>query len=656
MLLCTLLALSSLLHTHAQLLSVPLSSSYDCTLASGRAGNALRVQDQHQYLVSRPIPHFPGAANSLGLAQFTIAFWMQQYIKAKHPHLALYELPPTFVGDQALFGLYRYAVLSMDVGGQSTQSSINADMISDGGWHHVAISWDGTAGGITHWYVDGILETTTFVSPGYVFPTQGVISLGQGRYVGAFLGQLDEWLWFGSVLSDADRMMLTQASPSSPVDAQLASAGVFTRNNAITVYSFNQPQTLSGVETVTDCSGQGNDATIVCSTNCWPEAVVPSTAPTFSTGAKTVLMPVTGAQADYTLQLVQTSSSDPFAGSALTITALPSSGFATLYRVHPTDPTQVGAALAVNDVVQASEMNAGVGEFIAVILRLSAAFDFSASTSFTYSFTPTAPGSTQIPSRIDIGPNHAPDFRPPPGYSSVLASVLPDETEYVRTIDVDEGASIDVFPVWRRYPSVEHYAADRDADTVQVWVIAVPLEGRLFHNRTDSTDGLPINAASTAAPVLLRGLTLTFQAPVARPTLPLLNVTFLLSDGHQWAVHTSALQFRVKALPHLALVTPVNASVLQDQATLIQLDIDATPLAAFDLPFISIESLPRYGSLRQYNPDGSIGVEMGVESDPTTHRSPATISQYLTRVIGFSSFYPDAHGSWNASQLLGLCA
>jgi hypothetical protein len=246
---------------------------------------------------------------------------------------------------------------------------------------------------------------------------------------------------------------------------------------------------------------------------------------------------------------------------------------------------------------------------------------------------------------------------------------------------VDESSLTSFLPLYRMYPAAKFFAADVDGDPVEAWVVRVPGdgEGRLFHSMEDAKLGRnPILNASLDNPVRLTrpGGMMTFEAPLFRGLAAAAgggggivpNMSLLLSDGRDQALQVGVVCFRVQPVPHLPVLSSYALDAAQDNMVLLTLPVDSSPLDPNDVAFVSFADLPPAGTLYQFlaPPNASESSNKPDAFDPVLHpelvgamigdplvREGAPISQWLSSITAYSSFYPDPDGGWGPDQLLG---
>ena len=231
--------------------------------------------------------------------------------------------------------------------------------------------------------------------------------------------------------------------------------------------------------------------------------------------------------------------------------------------------------------------------------------------------------------------------------------------------------------------AAKFFAADVDGDPVEAWVVRVPGEGegRLFHSMEDAKLGRnPILNASLDNPVRLTKpggmMMMTFEAPLFRGLAAAAgggivpNMSLLLSDGRDQALQVGVVCFRVQPVPHLPVLASYALDAAQDDMVLLTLPVDSSPLDPNDVAFVSFADLPPAGTLYQFlapPPNASESLEPDDDAfDPVLHpelvgamigdplvREGAPVSQWLSSITAFSSFYPDPDGGWGPDQLLG---
>jgi len=616
----------------------------DVDAVNGRAGGAFAPQVVSTYVTtSLSSPSLPSVLTAL-----TLHMWMRSPVLLRFVQYLLLEFPDAQSADAPL-SLYTYTDQTLILNGQLVSQPLTDNSLMDGHWHHFATTWD-SATGICKFYVDGLLSMThSGVQTGQTVPLAGAtFSLAKRRWGDALLGWMDD-VGFHATMLDAVQIASLAGLPrlgtvaSAPLSTSLTS--LLATSSPIGFWRFDDLG-VSGKpgDVLADSSTNGHDFTVIGVADAaapFPVRVlVPSRAPTLTTGDRWIVLP-SGASARLVyLRLAHGNSS-----SAVRIDSLSLGSECALYEVDPVTGVQ-GAAISPPQYITASSMltDGSFGDFRVMAECTSA--PAWATHYFDYSVAPTTWSSVDtgvFPSRVRIAPNHAP-------------LQLPS-----MTITVDQSrAAADMVtvlqPLARLYPSIEEFQlADADGDDCQVYIVKTshPFHGTLkqvsANYVNETVPAINISAINYTTPLLLTSESseVAYVSPLHAAGAKLDFIQYVVVDGLSVSgVITKYLS--VTQLPSPPLVSPLSVTVEESHSLLLTLPIDDFVLGVGDAPFITITDLPQKGKLYQVNPDGSRGEQITLQPP-----FGGTISQWVINVTAISSFYSAEDGSWSDKQVLG---
>lgn len=183
------------------LVSAVVTDNVDLAEAS-IAGSALVLNGASDYALRNPVSGFPTSA-------ITVEFWMKSSDKVRRGTPFSYAVSGDF-NDANEFTIYNYNTFLIYRASQSTNTRIG---VTDGQWHHVAVTWR-SSDGDTRLYRDGELAWQGPLAPGVPLRAGGILVLGQdqdsfgGTFSGddGFEGRMDE-LRVWNVVRSADQIL-----------------------------------------------------------------------------------------------------------------------------------------------------------------------------------------------------------------------------------------------------------------------------------------------------------------------------------------------------------------------------------------------------------------------------------------------------------------
>mmetsp|Transcript_29388 Transcript_29388/g.32665 ORF Transcript_29388/g.32665 Transcript_29388/m.32665 type:complete len:1191 (+) Transcript_29388:13-3585(+) len=161
-----------------------------------RAGGWSLVVEEEQFHSETALFSAPN------IDQITVALWLKNTIPSKFGTVFQYVNKDAHTSTDA-FAIYWYFDLSVDILDQRVSLSTDSHTISDGHWHHFAVTWESTTGAMKM-YQDGQILQTSTVAVGKQIPMRGQIFLGKERYGEKFYGQLDEVVMFTKALTESE--------------------------------------------------------------------------------------------------------------------------------------------------------------------------------------------------------------------------------------------------------------------------------------------------------------------------------------------------------------------------------------------------------------------------------------------------------------------
>lgn len=148
----------------------------------------------------------------------TICFWMKSTtVGGANLHDAMMMDHRTSSGGGDVITLTENGVVSVQATSITgvKNSFAGYRWLCDGLWHHIAYLYDQGAGGSTTLYVDGTLENQGFSTDVWNWPTNQPIMLGSSwdGWWNKFDGQLDDFLVYNRILSEAEIQAATNGTP-----------------------------------------------------------------------------------------------------------------------------------------------------------------------------------------------------------------------------------------------------------------------------------------------------------------------------------------------------------------------------------------------------------------------------------------------------------
>jgi hypothetical protein len=607
----------------------------DLDASQGRGGGAFATQ-----LVSTSAtaqlnhPSLPATFDA-----FTLHMWLRSPVLNRFVQLVHLEVAPDLTGSASPMSLYTYTDCTLIINGQLISQSLSELPLLDGQWHAFAVTWD-SASGTVEFFLDGV--STMLVSgsaqQGATLPLQGAtFSIAKRRWGDGFLGSLDDVGMHRSVLSLAQIQQLAALPTlSTTADAPLSStlSTLLFSSLPVVFYRFDDPTTNGAPgATLTDSSGLGHALVVVGDAGAADpvRVIVPSRAPALASSERWITLP----SSSPTARLIMLELAHENNATGVSIDSLTLAGQCELFETDAAGAQ--GASITAPHTVAHN-----AGHPFRVLAQCTGTPSPS-TVFFDYTTTPSGGSATPFPTRVRIGPNHAP---------LQMARV---------TITVDQSrpaaALTTVLQLSNRlYPSIEEFRmSDPDGDDVQVFLVgtSAPFAGQLLQVvggvPDDSIPPINTSAVSLSSPFLVTSTQseLAYISPLTQFGEQLDNITMVLTDG------MSISELVVKRISVTRLPTPPslsahNVDVEEGHATLMTLPLDLTKADADDMPFVTISRLPSKGRLYQVLPDGSRGELISLQPP-----FGGTRSQWVSNVTAISSFYSDTSGAWSDQQILG---
>lgn len=469
-------------------------------------------------------------------------------------------------------------------------------IVTDGAWSHLAVSWTSSTGRVL-FYANGQLVGNTTTVPNLTLPPGGRFHIGYPRFLERFFGQVDEVALFKTALSDAQVAQL-YSSPANFWSA-IPSSQVFLH------YSFDQVNiTVSdpfGAQTIQDISGNG--VSLTPSSGWTSSLLVPSLAPIANGSLVNSRLNPAGNAAYF-----WKSPSAPAAAASLSIPASCAAAGLSFSQLSSAAGTARGTAISVNGAAQSLTFN---GVWV------------DAAASWTSLCNVTVVLGAETLSWL-LSPNRAP----------VLWS-------FSVSVNENDKKSISLYQTYSTdNPGVT--GVDADGDAVTVKLVSAPKVGQLVDSSNNS---------------------LVFSTPgdVIPPNFVYLatNHVFGVSDAFSFtvvdalgtaAVSAANVSLRIASLsfPPPPLDPDMKLTLNEDTFANLTLSPKFSDDSA-QSPLVFISRFPRHGKLFQVNADGSRGAQISEEQN-----SRVAVSEWASQIVSYSSQYPDASGSWAATQMLGV--
>eukprot|EP00727_Mastigamoeba_balamuthi_P012360 m51a1_g7747 putative camp phosphodiesterase a (1362) ;mRNA; r:24973-30322 len=192
----------------------------------------------------------------------------------------------------------------------------------------------------------------------------------------------------------------------------------------------------------------------------------------------------------------------------------------------------------------------------------------------------------------------------------------------------------------------QYYVVDAEGQPYDVYLTSLPAVGRVFEVVAQS-DGvvyvatLPPSSQIAAPGLVANDFRTVCYAPGEWQGVNVTSFRFVVSDGLvNSSEYTVTFVITEPVEPNKKALVSQNLSTSEDVHAL-----NLTLAADKDVsnPHFVLTSLPRYGTLRE--PSSSEAVQL---------RSRFSfVRQWATRVVNYSSFWPDALGHYDTSQMLG---
>jgi pectate lyase len=177
--------------------------TFDNDSVSGIAGTALEFDGSNDYATLSPCPSYDG--------DFSLSTWIKFSKKPSSEGFGIITVSPSSGNVRMRFaigtdGKLRYGLYS----GSWTEKTGIGDDLSDGEWHHVAVTFD--RDGYAKAYVDGVLEDDTLYIASKTGTVSGTHYVGYDSYLTTkyFNGSMDDLREYNRVLTADEIACMTQ--------------------------------------------------------------------------------------------------------------------------------------------------------------------------------------------------------------------------------------------------------------------------------------------------------------------------------------------------------------------------------------------------------------------------------------------------------------
>lgn len=183
----------------------------------GRIGaQALFLNGLDRYRNGDYVAVSPTDRLNAGAGDFSLAFWLKTAINSDAVILAKYSRAGMESGYLlAVDGASNNGKLRLRItDGITARTFKGTQKVNDGAWHHIGVTLD-RAGALTRFYVDGALSSSAPGNNAGNLNTSAGFAFGKacGSYAGWLAGALDDFRFYGRVLSGAEMAMLAQVVP-----------------------------------------------------------------------------------------------------------------------------------------------------------------------------------------------------------------------------------------------------------------------------------------------------------------------------------------------------------------------------------------------------------------------------------------------------------